>query len=82
MAERFGPIGNERYRDYLKDIHVAGTHLVSLLNDLLDLSKIETGQLDLTFVQVGLNEITQQCVGIMGFTPKRCSPHSSNSESE
>jgi len=65
MAVRFGPIGNERYRDYLKDIHVAGTHLVSLLNDLLDLSKIETGQLDLTFVQVGLNEITQQCVGIM-----------------
>jgi signal transduction histidine kinase len=65
MAERFGPIGNERYRDYLKDIHVAGTHLVSLLNDLLDLSKIETGQLDLAFVQVGLNEITQQCVGIM-----------------
>jgi signal transduction histidine kinase len=65
MAERFGPIGNERYRDYLKDIHVAGTHLVSLLNDLLDLSKIETGQLDLTFVSVGLNEITQQCVGIM-----------------
>ena len=51
MAERFGPIGNERYRDYLKDIHAAGTHLVSLLNDLLDLSKIETGQLDLTFAQ-------------------------------
>ncbi len=65
MAERFGPIGNERYRDYLKDIHVAGTHLVSLLNDLLDLSKIETGQLDLTFAPVGLNEVTQQCVGIM-----------------
>ena len=65
MAEHFGPIGNERYRDYLKDIHVAGTHLVSLLNDLLDLSKIETGQLDLTFAPVGLNELTQQCVGIM-----------------
>jgi PAS domain S-box-containing protein len=65
MGERFGPIGNERYRDYLKDIHVAGTHLVSLLNDLLDLSKIETGQLDLTFAPVGLNELTQQCVGIM-----------------
>jgi signal transduction histidine kinase len=65
MAERFGPIGNERYRDYLRDIHVAGTHLVSLLNDLLDLSKIETGQLDLTFAPLGLNELTQQCVGIM-----------------
>ncbi len=64
-AERFGPLGNERYRDYVKDIHAAGMHLVSLLNDLLDLSKIETGQLDLTFANVSLNELTQQCVGIM-----------------
>jgi signal transduction histidine kinase len=65
MAERFGPIGNERYREYLKDIHAAGSHLISLLNDLLDLSKIETGQLDLAFANVSLNELTQQCVGIM-----------------
>ncbi len=64
-AERFGPLGNERYRDYVKDIHAAGMHLVSLLNDLLDLSKIETGQLDLTFANISLNELTQQCVGIM-----------------
>jgi signal transduction histidine kinase/PAS domain-containing protein len=65
MAERFGPIGNERYRDYLKDIHGAGTHLVSLLNDLLDLSKVESGKLDLSFGNVGVNDLTQQCVGIM-----------------
>ncbi len=65
MAERFGPIGNERYREYLKDIHNAGTHLVSILNDLLDLSKVETGQIELTFSNVNLNELTQQCVGIM-----------------
>ena len=65
MAERFGPIGNERYREYLKDMQAAETHLVALLNDLLDLSKIETGQLDLTFTNVSLNELTQQCVGIM-----------------
>ena len=65
VAERFGAIGNERYREYVKDIHAAGMHLVSLLNDLLDLSKIETGQLDLTFANVSLNELTQQCVGIM-----------------
>lgn len=64
-AERFGPLGNERYRDYVKDIHAAGMHLVSLLNDLLDLSKIETGQLDLKFANVSLNDLTQQCVGIM-----------------
>jgi signal transduction histidine kinase len=65
MAERFGPIGNERYREYLKDIHGAGTHLVSLLNDLLDLSKVEIGKLDLSFGNVGVNDLTQQCVGIM-----------------
>ncbi len=65
LAERFGPIGNERYRDYLKDIHAAGTHLAALLNDLLDLSKIETGQFDLTASEINLNEMTQQCVGIM-----------------
>jgi len=65
MTERFGPIGNQRYSEYLKDIHAAGTHVVSLLNDLLDLSKIETGQLDLTFANVNLNDLTQQCVAIM-----------------
>jgi signal transduction histidine kinase len=65
MAERFGPIGNERYREYIKDIHAAGAHLSSLLNDLLDLSRIETGRIDLTFANVNLNDLTQQCVGIM-----------------
>jgi signal transduction histidine kinase/PAS domain-containing protein len=65
MSERLGPIGNERYREYLKDMHAAGLHVVALLNDLLDLSKIETGQLDLSFANVSLNELTQQCVGIM-----------------
>ena len=65
MEERFGTIGNERYREYLKDIHTSGEHLVSLLNDLLDLSKIEAGKLDLTFTSVNLNDLTQQCVAIM-----------------
>jgi PAS domain S-box-containing protein len=65
MDERFGPIGNERYRQYLKDIHTSGGHLISLLNDLLDLSKIEAGKLELTFVSVNVNDLVQQCVAIM-----------------
>jgi PAS domain S-box-containing protein len=65
MEERFGPMGNERYREYLKDIHASGGHLLSLINDLLDLSKIEAGKLELTFANVSLNDLTQQCVAIM-----------------
>jgi PAS domain S-box-containing protein len=65
MEERFGPIDNDRYRQYLRDIHTSGGHLISLLNELLDLSKIEAGKLDLTFTGVNLNDLTQQCVAIM-----------------
>ena len=65
MNERFGPIGNDRYRQYLRDIHASGGHLISLINDLLDLSKIEAGKLELTFVNVDLNDLVQQCVAIM-----------------
>ncbi len=63
MDERFGAIGNDRYKQYLKDIHASGGHLISLLNDLLDLSKIEAGKLDLTFVSVNLNEIVAAMCG-------------------
>jgi PAS domain S-box-containing protein len=65
MEERFGPIANERYRGYVEDIHASGGHLLSLINDLLDLSKIEAGKLELAFTGVSLNDLTQQCVAIM-----------------
>ncbi|HYV87159.1 MAG TPA: PAS domain-containing sensor histidine kinase [Candidatus Polarisedimenticolia bacterium] len=46
-GEMLGPLG-ERYRDYAKDIHDSGLHLLSIIDDLLDLSKIEAGRLNLS----------------------------------
>ncbi|MBV9752365.1 MAG: PAS domain S-box protein [Hyphomicrobiales bacterium] len=53
--ERFGPLQNERYREYVKDIRASGTHIISLVNDLLDLSKIESGRMELSLTPVNLN---------------------------
>jgi PAS domain S-box-containing protein len=65
IEERFGAVGSDRYRQYLKDIHTSGEHVVSLVNDLLDLSKIEAGKLELNFDRVDLNDAVQQCVALM-----------------
>ncbi len=65
IDERFGTIDNERYKEYLKDIHSSGSHVMSLINDLLDLSKIEAGKLDLHFAAVDANSIIQECVSLM-----------------
>ncbi|NWG25792.1 MAG: PAS domain-containing sensor histidine kinase [Pseudorhodoplanes sp.] len=64
MRERFGPIANERYRDYLRDIHSSGEHLVELLGDLIDLTRIEAGKFDLNISRVGLNDLVQQTVSM------------------
>jgi signal transduction histidine kinase len=65
MEERFGPIGSERYKEYLKDVHASGALVLSLVNDLLDLSKIEAGKMELDFARVDANAVITECVSIM-----------------
>ncbi len=71
LEERFGPIGNERYRHYLRDIHESGGHVVSLVNDLLDLAKVTSGRGELIFTSLVLSEIVAGSVGLMQPTAAR-----------
>ena len=65
IGERFGALGNERYTEYMKDIRGSGERVIAIINDLLDLSRIETGKLDLTFANQNLNDLVEQCVAVM-----------------
>jgi signal transduction histidine kinase len=59
--ELLGPIGNSRYKEYLNDIYESGNYLLSLVNDLLDLSKIEASQMKLTDRAVELASLIGSC---------------------
>jgi PAS domain S-box-containing protein len=65
IGERFGALGNERYLEYMKDIRASGERVIAIVNDLLDLSRIETGKLDLAFTNQNLNELVENCVAVM-----------------
>ncbi len=62
---RFGEIENEKYRGYVQDIHASGSHLLSLINDLLDLSKVEAGKLELNFTAVNLNDVAEHALKML-----------------
>jgi signal transduction histidine kinase len=63
--ELLGPIGTPAYRDYARDIHDSGTHLLDLINDILDLSKAEAGKLELQEQEVDLAEILERCAAML-----------------
>ncbi|PKA40932.1 PAS domain-containing sensor histidine kinase [Rhizobium sullae] len=64
-SERFGPIGHPRYIEYANDIGRSGRHVLDIVNDLLDISKIEAGEMDLDFASVGLNEAISEAVALV-----------------
>jgi signal transduction histidine kinase len=71
LEERLGAIGNARYKSYVEDIHQSGLYALSLLNDLLDISKIDAGKFDLDFTAVDLAELIETCVGSLQPLAKR-----------
>ncbi len=63
--ERFGPIGNQRYIEYANDISRSGRHVLDIVNDLLDISKIEAGEMDLDFTAVRLNATVMEAISLL-----------------
>ncbi len=64
-ARMFGPLGSEKYEEYSKDIHESGAFLLGVINDILDMSKIEAGRFLLDYEPVRLSEILDETVRIM-----------------
>jgi two-component system cell cycle sensor histidine kinase PleC len=65
VGEMYGPLGDARYRDYSKDILNSGQHLLALINDILDMAKIEAGKLTLKFEPIALEEVAEDAIRLM-----------------
>jgi signal transduction histidine kinase len=63
--EIFGPIGSARYRDYAANIHRSGAYLLNLINDLLDMAKLDAGKFDLSESAVDVGKTIADCVDLM-----------------
>jgi PAS domain S-box-containing protein len=63
--ELFGAVGSARYKEYAQLIHESGGHLLDLINDILDMSKIEAGKLDLRFEAIDLEDLVRSSLKLL-----------------
>ncbi|MCO5730038.1 HAMP domain-containing sensor histidine kinase [Rhizobium sp. SSA_523] len=63
--EVLGPLPNATYKEYAGDIHRSGQHLLNLINEILDLSRIEAGRYELAEEALSLLEVAEDCIGMV-----------------
>ncbi len=61
-GEIFGPMGSERYKEYAQSIHGSGAHLLGVINDILDISRMDSGEIELDLEPVELASVIGECV--------------------
>jgi two-component system, cell cycle sensor histidine kinase PleC len=61
----FGPLGSDRYEEYAKDIHQSGNYLLGVINDILDMSKIEAGRYSLEIEKIDLCPLIKEAVRVV-----------------
>lgn len=65
VNEQFGPIGSTKYKEYASDIYDSGKHLLDVINDILDITKAETGSLKITIESLSLPKIIEKALNIV-----------------
>jgi two-component system cell cycle sensor histidine kinase PleC len=63
--QMFGPVGVEQYVEYAKDIYASGAHLLDIINDILDLSKVEAGKLELAEDEIDLRDVGESVLDLV-----------------
>lgn len=61
----FGPLGSEKYEEYARDIYESGSYLLGMINDVLDMSKIEAGRFELNYETFNLDEMIEETMRIV-----------------
>lgn len=63
--QMLGPIGTSKYVEYAGDIHNSGSHLLDIINDILDLSKLESGKVELRKTAFPVRDVVASCIGLI-----------------
>jgi len=69
--EVLGPLNNDTYKEYASDIYRSGDHLLRLINEILDLSRIEAGRYELNEEPISLQDIAEDCMAMVGMRAQK-----------